>query len=165
MVINPKRARDVLEARLRHVLSPEVLGRFSSAQAPKVVLGFPTDEPPFYVAVDEVPEGIEASGGATVGHLGMSFPLRVWLFASHRRLKTASDALIDYATVAMASVLADQQLDGTVDKAVPSLSGTATGADSSRRYIAAGTLTIQCTVSSVCPAEIKEAVIESNGEN
>lgn len=164
MVIDPKKARDVLEARLRHVLSPDVLGRFSDALPPKVLLGFPVDEPPAYVAVDEVPESIDASGGATMGHMGLTFPVRVWLFASHRDLKTAADAITDYAVLAMAAVLADQQLAGAVDKAVPSLSGSATGADSSRRYVAAATLTILCTVSSVCPAEIKEAVSESNSE-
>lgn len=162
MVIPAIEARDVLHKRLEAVFSEENLAKFCDAKAPKVSLGFPVNEPPFYVAVDEITDTASTDGAASMGHAEVSFNLNVWVCASHKELKTAADAVISYVSTIFAAVLADQQLNNTVDNAFPSLRDAGTGADSSKRYVAAATVVIACKVGSVCPAEIKEIVDAAN---
>ncbi len=162
MVIPASEARDVLHKRLEAVFSKENLAKFSDAQAPKVNLGFPVNEPPFYVAVDEIIDTANTDGAASMGHAEVSFNLNVWVCATHKDLKTAADAVIAYISTIFAAVLADQQLNNTVDNAFPSLRDAGTGADSSKRYVAAAKVVIACKVGSVCPSEIKEIVDAAN---
>ena len=164
-MVNVAAARDVLFGRMGKVMSEEVLhGLYPDAIVPKVYLGFPKDEPPFYVAVDEVADNIATTGAVSMGHAEFTFDLHVWMLANHKDLKTASNTLLAYIEAAAASILADQQLDYTVDFATPSVNEIGTAADSSKRYVAAAYMTVSCKVSSVCPAEIKEA-IQDAGRN
>ena len=162
MVIPASEARDVLHKRLEAVFNKENFAKFSDAQAPKVTLGFPVNEPPFYVAVDEIIDTANTDGAASMGHAEVSFNLNVWVCATHKDLKTAADAVIAYISTIFAAILADQQLNNTVDNAFPSLRDAGTGADNSKRYVAAATVVIACKVGSVCPAEIKEVVDAAN---
>lgn len=129
---------------------------------PRVYRGFPKDEPPFYVAVDEIADEIAAGGGASVGHASIEFTTHVWLFARHRSKETVSDTLLAYADTVLAAVMADHTLDMAVDNAQPSVASAGTAADSSNRYMAAASVDIRCTVGSACPARVKEIVNETN---
>ena len=163
MVIPAAAARDVLHGRLAAVFDPGAFGSlYPGVKAPRVELGFPVNEPPFYVAVDEIAETASTGGSASMGHAEVSFDLQVWLCASHKELKTAADAVLAYADAVFAAVLADPQLNLTVDNALPSIRNAGTGADSSKRYVAAASVAVACTVGSCCPAEIKEIVDAAN---
>ncbi len=162
VVIPAIAARDVLERRMRAVFGDAFAGICPEAKQPKVYLGYPTDEPPFYVAVDEVVDTAFTSGSASMGHARVDFALRLWLFAKHRALQIAADTLLSYIDVAFAAVLADQRLDFTVDNAFPSIETAATAATSDKRYMAAASVAISCQVGSACPAEIMEVVRASN---
>ena len=154
-------ARNVLKHRLDAVFGEVFAELYEGRHAPKVFLGFPVTEPPFYAAVDEIAEA-QASAAASMGHARIDFTLRVWLCAQHSSLEEASDDLLSYIDVVIASVLADQTLNGTVENAFPEVESAGTAADSSKRYIAAAQLAIRCTVWSVCPAALLQAVEDSN---
>ena len=163
-MVNFINAREVLFGRLKAVFSEETFeGLYPGTQAPKVYRGFPVSEPPFYAAVDEIVDAAETSGAASMGHAELRFTLRVWLFARHTDLKTASDSLLSYADAVIKAVLADQRLNMAVDNSFPRIETAGTAADSSKRYIAAASIAIECTVFSQCPAEIMEAVDAANG--
>ena len=156
-------ARDVLKARLDAVFADEAFARlYPGAKAPKVFLGFPVTEPPFYAAVDEIADASAASGSASMGHAQIDFSLHVWLCAQHSDLKTASDTLMAYVDAVFCAVMADPQLCGTVDNCLPSIDTAGTAADGSKRYIAAASVAVACSVWSACPAAIAQAVEESN---
>lgn len=166
MVADTIAARDVLYRRVCAVLAPDVLAELypQAVEAPRVFLGFPTTEPPFYAAVDEVVENLETSGAVSMGHATYEFDLHVWLCAQHVDLRAASDTLLAYIDAVTGGVMADQQLCMTVDNAFPRIEQVGTAADNSRRYIAAAALAITCTVYSACPAELQAVVRASNDE-
>lgn len=156
-------ARDALHARLEAVFDPDTFDvLYRSDKAPKVYLGFPTTEPPFYAAVDEVVEAAETTGAVTMGHAEVGFTLHVWLHAQHTDLKVASDALLSYVDAVFGCIMADPQLDMTVDNAFPSIEAAGTAADGSKRYIAAASVAIRCTRYSACPAQLARVVVEAN---
>ena len=164
MVTDYIRARNVLKSRL-----DAVFGAFGelypeTEKAPRVFLGFPTTEPPFYAAIDEIVDASATSGSATMGHDTVTFTLHVWLSAQHSELEKASDALMAYVDAVFGSVMADPQLCGTVENAFPAIESAGTSADGSKRYIAAALIGIECTVWSACPARLAQAVAESNEE-
>ena len=163
MVTDYIRARNVLKQRLEAVFAPETFSAIygEAAKAPKVFLGFPASEPPFYAAVDEIVDA-STGGGATMGHAQVDFTLHVWLCAQHTSLETASDALLTYIDALFGSVMADPQLCNAVENAFPSIETAGTAADSSKRYIAAASVAVQCTVWSACPAQLASAVAASN---
>lgn len=161
MVTDYIRARDVLKRRLEAVFDPGAFSAIYGEKAPKVFLGFPTTEPPFYAAVDEIVDAA-ASGGATMGHAQVDFTLHVWLCAQHASLETASNTLLEYVDAVFGSVMADPQLCSTVENAFPTIETAGTAADSSKRYIAAASIGIQCTVWSACPAQLADVVKASN---
>lgn len=163
MVMNAAMARDVLRRRLEAVFSPEVFGAlYPGAKAPKVFLGFPVTEPPFYAAVDEITDNAESQGAVSMGHDDVSFTLRVWLCAQHTSLQTAADTLLAYEDAVFSAVMADPQLCNAVDNSSASIESAGTAADSSKRYIAAAAVAIRCVRWSACPAEVHAAVSAAN---
>lgn len=163
MVTDYIQARNVLKRRLDAVFASEAFaGLYPGAKAPKVFLGFPVTEPPFYAAVDEITDSSRTTGGVSMGHAEVDFSLRVWLCAQHTDLATASDSLMAYIDAVFGAMMADPQLCGTVDSAFPSIEAAGTSADSSKRYIAAASVAIACTVYSACPAALAEVVANSN---
>lgn len=155
-VISP---RNALYARIKGLFEEEVFsGICPSTKAPKVYLGFPTNEPPVYVAVDEVADSIQTSGSASMGHAEFSFDLHLWLYAQHTKLETSANMLLSYIGTVFAGILADPQLNGTVDNAFPRVDEIGTAAVEGRRYVSACVVSISCKVSSVCPNQIKEVV-------
>lgn len=157
-MVAPIKARDALHERLKALFGSEAFKTlYPEAKVPKVTLGFPTDEPPFYVAVDEIIDTSTTSGAVSMGHVEFEFGLGVWLFARHADLKTASNTLLCYMDAVMNAVCADHTLNGSVDNSFVSVESAGTSADSSKRYMAAASMGIQCTVHSICPKEIKEA--------
>lgn len=156
-------ARNVLKERLARVFSADTFGSlYPDVQAPKVIQGFPVDEPPFYVAVDEIVDTAQSSGAASMGHARIDFTLHVWCFARHTKQEVAADTLMAYVDAVFKSVLADQRLGMTVDNSFPEIETAGTAADSSKRYTAAASVAVQCHVFSQCPAEIMEVVNASN---
>lgn len=164
MVTELIRARNVLEKRLAAVFDPETFDVLypEAEQAPKVFFGFPASEPPFYVAVDEIVDTASTAGGATMGRDEVTFTLHVWLSAQHTRLRAASDTLLCYIDAVFGSVMADPALNGTVQNAFPKIEGAGTAADSSKRYIAAAVLAIECQVWTGCQPLLSVAVEASN---
>ena len=163
MVTEYARARDVLMHRIGAVFEPDAFaGLYPSATPPRVCLGFPTSEPPFYAAVDEIVDAARTTGGVSMGHAQVDFTLRVWLHARHADLKTASDTLLAYIDAVFGCVLADPQLCWSVDAALPSIEAAGTAADSSKRYIAAASVAVECSVYSACPAALASIVQASN---
>ena len=159
-IIFPVReAKEAVGRRMEAVFSPDVLGLlYPGVKVPETSEGFPVNEPPFYVAWDEIADAGSVSGAVTMGHPEVSFDLHVWLFAQHREKRVAANTAIAYADVALAALAADQTLNRTVDTAVPSITNAGTAADSSKRYMASVEIAVSCSVASACPAEIKEAV-------
>lgn len=166
MVTDFIRARDVLKKRLEAVFEPEAFSALypETEKAPKVFLGFPVTEPPFYVAVDEVVDTAATEGGATMGHDAVSFVLHVWICTQHVSLETASNALLAYMDAIFGAVMADPRLCGTVDNAFPQVDSAGTDADSSKRYIAAALVNVECTAWSACPAALQDVVARANQE-
>lgn len=164
MVTSFIRARNALRARLEAVFDPETfLALYGETdKAPKVFTGFPVTEPPFYVAIDEVVDAATTAGAATMGHDTVSFTLHVWLSAQHTDLETASDAVLAYVDAVFGSVMADPSLCGTVENSFPRVESAGTAADSSKRYIAAALVGVECTVWSTCPAALFDAVQAAN---
>ena len=166
MVTDFIRARDVLMKRLEAVFEPEAFSALypETEKAPKVFLGFPTTEPPFYVAVDEVVDTATTDGAATMGHDTVSFTLHVWASAQHTSLEEASNAVLAYVDAIFGAVMADPRLCGTVDNAFPQVESAATAADSSKRHIAAALVGVECTAWSACPAALQDIVARANSE-
>lgn len=156
-------ARDVLKSRLEAVFASSAFASlYPDVQAPKVYQGFPVNEPPFYVAVDEIADTASSNGAATMGHARIDFVIRVWCFARHTNQETAADTLNSYVDAVFKSVLADQRLNFTVDNSFPEIDAAGTSADSSKRYMASAAIAVNCQVFSQCPAELMEVVNESN---
>lgn len=166
MVTDFIRARDVLVQRMRDVFTPETFGVLypETEKVPSVYLGFPTTEPPFYVAVDEIVDAAATSGAATMGRDRVDFTLHVWLSAQHTELARASDALLCYIDAVFGSIMADPQLCNTVENSFPQIESAGTAADSSKRYIAAALVGIECSVWTGCQPLIATAVAASNGK-
>ena len=163
MAVSFIQARDVLKARLEAVFASSAFATlYPAVQAPKVYQGFPVNEPPFYVAVDEIVDTASSSGSATMGHARIDFIIRVWCFARHTNQETAANTLLAYEDAVFKSVLADQQLNFSVDNSFPEIETAGTTADSSKRYTAAASIAVNCHVFSQCPAELMEVVNESN---
>ena len=162
MVTQWTRARDVLKHRLEAVFGDPFAELYEGVRAPKVYLGFPVTEPPFYAAVDEIVDTAATEGAVSMGHDTVNFTIRVWLCAQHADLKTASDTLLAYLDAVFGAVMADPQLDMSVDNSFPSIEAAGTAADSSKRYIAAASVAISCSAWSACPASLAEAVAQSN---
>lgn len=156
-------ARDVLKNRLDAVFASEAFGGlYPGVQVPKIYQGFPINEPPFYIAVDEIIDAAASSGAASMGHARVDFTLHVWCFARHTSQETAADTLLAYVDAVFKAVLADQRLNGTVDNSFPEIEAAGTSADGSKRYAAAASVAVSCHVFSQCPAELTEVVNESN---
>lgn len=162
MVTDFAGARDALKARLDHVFGDAFEDLYPGIRAPKVFLGFPVTEPPFYAAVDEIVDAAETGGSASMGHAQVDFTIRVWLCAQHTDLKAASDALLAYIDAVFGSVMADPRLNGAADNSFPSVETAGTAADSSRRYIAAASVAVRCSAWSACPAALAQAVAAAN---
>lgn len=156
-------ARDVLKTRLEAVFASSAFSTlYPSVQAPKVYRGFPVNEPPFYVAVDEIIDSAQSDGAATMGHARIDFTVMVWCFARHTSQETAANTLLAYEDAVFKSVLADPQLNFAVDNSFPEIVTAGTSADSSKRYTAAASIAVQCSVFSQCPQELMEVVNASN---
>lgn len=164
MVVDYTGARDVLHSRLQAIFDPERFAELypGTAQAPRVYLGFPVTEPPFYAAVDEIIDSADATGGASMGHQTVTFQLHVWLCAQHSSLKEASDALLAYTDAVFGAVIADPQLNRTVDNSFAAIETAGTAADPSKRYVAAASVSVTCTVYAACPAGLMAAVRADN---
>lgn len=163
MVIPAIAARDALKKRLEAVFSAEIMAEvYPDAKAPNVYLGFPANEPPYYVAVDEIVDAAQTSGAATMGHAQVGFTLNVWLFARHADLMTASNTLLCYIDAVFGAVLADQRIDFTVENAFPRVLTAGTAADSSKYYVAAASVAVECSIYSQCPQKLQEVVHATN---
>ncbi len=155
--------RNVLKNRLSAVFAAETFASlYPDVQAPRVYQGFPVDEPPFYVAVDEIVDTAQSSGAASMGHARIDFTVHVWCFARHVKQEVAADTLMAYVDAVFKAVLADQRLNMSVDNSFPEIETAGTAADSSKRYTAAASIAVQCHVFSQCPQELMEVVNESN---
>lgn len=158
MVIPFVKAKEELYKRLCVVFDPETFKGICDYQAPKVFDRFPVTEPPFYVAVDEIVDTASTDAAVSMGHATVGFTINVLVCARHMDLMTASNTVMAYVNTIFAAVLADQTLGSAVDNSFPSIETAGTGADGSKRYLAAARLSISCTVYSQCPREIKEAL-------
>lgn len=151
-------ARDALHERLEALFASEAFASlYPGAEVPKVYLGFPTSEPPFYVAVDEIVDTQTTSGAVSMGQVKLEFELGVWLSASHTKLETASNTLLSYMDAVIKAVAADHTLNMSVSNSFANVESAGTAATSSKQYIAAANMSVRCTVDTVCPKEIREA--------
>ncbi len=164
MVTEFIRARNVLKARLEAVFDPEPFSILypETEKPPKVFLGFPTTEPPFYAAVDEIVDVASTEGASTLGQCKVEFTVHVWLSAQHTDLTKASDALLCYIDALFGAIMADPQLNRTVENSFAQIESAGTAADSSKRYIAAALVGVQCEVWTGCQALLATAVQTSN---
>lgn len=151
-------ARDELKRKLEKLFSQEVYSKLYSYEVPKISDGFPVNEPPYYVAIDEIVDTAQTTGAATIGHAEISFDLNVYVCAHHADLMTAANTLMSYISVIFDGQLADHTLNRAVDNSTVSITTAGTASDSSKRYLAAAQIAINCTIFSRCPKEIKEAV-------
>lgn len=150
-------ARDELHRRMAKV-SEAFEQLYPGVQAPKVYDGFPASEPPFYIAVDSIIDTAATDGRATTGNGQLNFTVHVMCFARHSDQKTASETLMAYVDSVFKSVMADQRLAKTVDNSFPSIEVAGTSSDSSKYYMAAASVGVQCVVFSKCPREFMEVV-------
>lgn len=165
-MVDIKAARDNLHARIKAVFSESCFGAlFPDDALPEVFLGFPVNEPPFYIAVDEIPEGTASGSAVSMGHGEVTFDLNIWLCATSSKLLIVADSLIDYQTAIIDAIMADQTLGRIVDSAFPRVTNTGTAANSSKRYTGAANIAVSCTKYSNCPNQIKEIVDAVNCEN
>lgn len=155
-------ARDALMGRLEAVFGPAWEELAPGVQQPRTYLGFPPNEPPFYVAVDEIVDLASTGGAATMGHARIDFTLRVWCFARHSSLRVASDTLMAYVGAVFEAVLADQRLGFAVDNSFPRLESAGTSVDGSKYHVAAAAIAVECHVFSQCPADLMEVVAAAN---
>ena len=131
---------------------------YPGVQAPKVYDGFPTSEPPFYIAVDSIVDTATMSGRAVPGAGQLDFTIHVLCFARHADLATASATLLAYVDAVFNAVMADQRLARSVDTAFTSIEASGVAPDSSKYHMAAASVGVQCTVFSKCPQEFREVV-------
>lgn len=150
-------ARDEVYRRLCKV-SEAFEELYPGVQAPKVYDGLPTNEPPFYLAVDSVVDTATMGGRATPGAGQLDFTVRVMCFARHADMATASNTLLTYVDAVFGAVMADQRLAMTVDNAFPAVDAAGTSPDSSKYHMAAASVGIQCSVFSKCPKRIREVI-------
>lgn len=125
---------------------------------PRAFDGFPVNEPPFYIAVDDVVDTAEVSGGATTGAGRLEFTVHVMCFARHADRKTCSEALLCYVDAVFNAVMADQRLRMSVDTCFPTVEAAGVSADNSKRHMAAASVGVRCTVFSKCPERFLEVV-------
>ena len=150
-------ARDELHRRMGKVA--EAFGElYPGVQDPKVYDGFPTSEPPFYIAVDSIVDTATMSGRAVPGAGQLDFTIHVLCFARHADLATASATLLAYVDAVFNAVMADQRLARSVDTAFTSIEASGVAPDSSKYHMAAASVGVQCTVFSKCPQEFREVV-------
>ena len=150
-------ARDEIYRRMAKV-GEAFADLYPGVQEPKVYDGFPTSEPPFYIAVDSIVDTAAMGGQATNGAGQLDFTVHVLCFARHADQSTASAALLSYVDAVFKAVMADQRLARSVDIAFPSIEAAGTAPDSSKYYMAAASVGVQCTVFSKCPQEFREVV-------
>lgn len=151
-------ARDVILGRIQKAVSKwDEL--YPGIQAPKVCDGYPATEPPFYIAVDTIATTANVTGQSTIGAGRWEFSVSVLCFARNTDKVVASEALMSYVDAAFRCVMADQTLGRTVDNAFPSLDAAGTAADTSKRTLAAASVSVRCSLFSVCTQEFKEAVL------
>ena len=146
-------ARDEIYRRMAKV-GEAFADLYPGVQEPKVYDGFPTSEPPFYIAVDSIVDTAAMGGRATNGAGQLDFTVHVLCFARHANQSAASSAL----DAVFKAVMADQRLARSVDIALPSIEAAGTAPDSSKYYMAAASVGVQCTVFSKCPQEFREVV-------
>ena len=70
--------------------------------APVVTKGFPKNEQPFYVAVDEIVTDAQPGKGASTGQAEMEFSANVWVCARHADLVKAANTAMSYADAVIA---------------------------------------------------------------
>lgn len=163
MVVTQIAARDVLLNRLKKIFSADIFGAlYPDYVLPKVLLGFPVNDAPFYVAVDEIVTNVTSGKGSTCGEVQVSFTLNVWVFARKTSLQDASNTAMVYADAIFSAVCADQTLKGTVDYSSPNIKQGATAADADRKYIATEIIEIDCKTWSKCPHAMREAINEGD---
>lgn len=153
-------AREALSKRLALVVE-NFSTLYPGFQPPKFFDGFPASEPPFYIAVDSLIDTANTSGRATTGGGQLDFTLRVLCFARHSDQTTSANTLLAYIHAVFQSVMADQRLNMTVDNSFPRIEAAGTSADSSKYYMSAATVAIDCSVFSQC-SRIKEIINASN---
>ena len=147
-------ARDEIYRRMAKV-GEAFADLYPGVQEPKVYDGSPTSEPPFYIAVDSIVDTAAMGGRATNGAGQLDFTVHV---ARHANQSAASSALLSYVDAVFKAVMADQRLARSVDIALPSIEAAGTAPDSSKYYMAAASVGVQCTVFSKCPQEFREVV-------
>lgn len=150
-------AKDELHRRLEAVAA-SFGDLYPGVQVPNVYKGFPVNEPPFYIAVDDAVDTATTDGKATNGHGTLEFVVHVMCFARHANRETASNTLLTYVDAVFSAVMADQRLKGAVDNSFPSVEAAGTSADNSKYYMSAASVAVRCTVFAKCPREFKEVV-------
>lgn len=150
-------AKEELRRRMQAVVD-KFPSLYPEVQAPTVYDGFPINEPPFYIAVDDAVDAATTDGKSTGGHATIEFTIHVLCFARHSSRAVASSTLLSYVDAVFNAVLADQRLGGAVDNGFPSIEAAGTSADSSKYYMAAASVAVRCAVFSRCPREFKEAI-------
>lgn len=152
-----KAARDELYRRMTKVAGA-FADLYPGVQGPKVYDGFPSSEPPFYIAVDSIVDTASMGGQATNGAGQLDFTVHVLCFARHADQSTASATLLSYVDAVFKAVMADQRLAKSVDVAFPSIEAAGSAPDSSKYHMAAASVGVQCTVFSKCPQRFREVV-------
>lgn len=150
-------ARDELYRRMSKVAGA-FADLYPGVQAPKVYDGFPSSEPPFYIAVDSIVDTASMGGQATNGAGQLDFTVHVLCFARHADQATAAETLLSYVDAVFNAVMADQRLAKSVDIAFPSIEAAGAAPDSSKYHMAAASVGVQCTVFSKCPQRFREVV-------
>lgn len=150
-------ARDELYRRMGKVV--EAFGElYPGVQPPKVYDGFPSSEPPFYIAVDSIVDTATMGGRAVPGAGQLDFTIHVMCFARHSDQATAASTLLAYVDAVFSAVMADQRLSMSVDNSFPSVEAAGTSPDSSKYHMAAASVGVQCSVFAKCPQKFREVV-------
>lgn len=150
-------ARDELYRRMGKVV--EAFGElYPGVQPPRVYDGFPSSEPPFYIAVDSIVDTATMGGSAVPGAGQLDFTIHVMCFARHSDQATASSTLLAYIDAVFSAVMADQRLSMSVDNSFPSVEAAGTSPDSSKYHMAAASVGVQCSVFAKCPQKFREVV-------
>lgn len=131
---------------------------YPDMQAPKLFLGFPVSETPFYIAVDEIVPSASAVGAASIGQDTVTWTLGVWLFSKHMNLLTASETLLAYEELVFSAVSADPTLGRTVDNSFAAIEVTGTARDSGNYYVASTQISVECRAEATCPPEIRQVI-------
>lgn len=150
-------ARDEMYLRMSKVgeAFPEL---YPGTQQPKVFDGFPTNEPPFYIAVDSIVDTASYDGRAAPGAGQLDFTVHVMCFARHADQATAANTMLAYVDAVFGAVMADQCLRMSVDNALPIVEAAGMSPDSSKYHMAAASVGVRCTVFSKCQQRFKEVV-------